>query len=69
MSEALYIEVWEVCGNPSGDRLEIAYTDSQCPTYSHLLALRDNMAERHNCKLIRLLEQNVVLMKGADNES
>lgn len=56
MNEPRYIEIWEVSGNPNIYKLlGIPYTDSQCPTYSHLLALRNNMAERHNCKLIRLL--------------
>lgn len=56
MNESRYIEIWEVNGNPNIYKLlAIPYTDSQCPTYSHLLALRDNIAERHNCKLIRLL--------------
>lgn len=56
MNEPIYIEIWEVSGNPNIYKLlGIPYTDSQCPTSSHLLALRNNIAKRHNCKLIRLL--------------
>lgn len=69
MNESTYIEIWEVSGNPNIYKLlGIPYTDSQCPTYSHLLELRDNIAEKHNCKLIRLLEQYVVCTKEVDNE-
>lgn len=67
MNEMKYIEIWEVSGNPNIYKLlAIPYTDSQCPTYSHLLELRDNIAERHNCKLIRLLGQYVVGVKGVE---
>ena len=68
MIEPIYIEIWEVSGNPSGDKLEIAYTDSQCPTYSHLRALRDNMAEKHDCKLEHLIRTDTIVMKGTDDE-
>lgn len=69
MSEPIYIETWEVSGNPSGDRLAIAYTKSKCPTYKILDVFRSDMAETHNCKLKCLLRTDVIeTEKGADNE-
>ena len=68
MSEPTYIEIWKVSGNPSGDRLGFAYTESDCPTYSHLLALRDSMAEMHDCKLEYLIRTDTIVMEGADDE-
>ena len=68
MSEPIYIERWEVSGNLSGDRLDIAYTKSSCPTYEILDMLRDGMAEVHNCTLKRLLRTDVI-EEGADDET
>lgn len=69
MSEPIFVEVWKVIGNPRGDRLGIAYTESDCPTYDHLIALRDGMAEMHNCKLDYLIRTDVIRhTEGADNE-
>lgn len=67
MSEPLYVETWEVSGNPSGDRLAIAYTKSKCPTYEILDMFRNDMAEVHNCTLKHLLRTDVI-KEGASNE-
>lgn len=55
MSEPTYIEIWEVSGNPSGNRLCIAYTKSDCPTLDYLIEFRNCMAENYNCKLEYLI--------------
>lgn len=70
MSEPTYIEVWKVSGNPSGDKLGIAYTESMCPTLDYLEALRKCMAENHNCKLEYLIRMDVIdhTEKGEENE-
>ncbi len=68
MSEPIYIEVWKVSGNPSYDRVGLSYTDSICPTYSHLLALRDSVAEMYDCKLEYLIRTDTIGMEGADDE-
>ena len=68
MNEPIFVELWEVIGNPNGNRLGIAYTKSDCPTYDHLLALRDCMAEMHNCKLNYLIRTDVIkFTKGENN--
>ena len=69
MSEPTYIEIWKVSGNPSGDRLGIAYTESDCPTLDYLIALRGCMAEMHNCKLDYLIRTDVIRhTEGVDDE-
>lgn len=68
MSEPKYIEVWEVSGNPNGDRLGIAYTKSKCPTYEMLLVLRNDMAEKYNCKLEHLLRTDEIWIGEYDDE-
>lgn len=60
MSEPIFIEIWKVSGNPSGDRLGMAYTKSKCPTLDHLIAFRNCMAETHNCKLEYLIRTDVI---------
>lgn len=56
MGEPIYIETWEVVGNPKGHLLDIAYTRSMCPTVEATDIFRHSMAERHNCILERLLK-------------
>ena len=60
MREPTYVEVWKVTGNPNGDRLGIAYTESMCPTPDHLIAFRNCMAENHNCILEYLIRTDVI---------
>lgn len=66
MSEPIYIETWEV-SSPNGNRLQIAFTESQCPTYEILEELRSNMAEEHHCKLEYLIRTDTI-EEGADDE-
>lgn len=69
MSEPIFVEVWKVIGNPTGDRLIISYTESDCPTLDHLIAFRDCMAEMHNCKLDYLIRTDVIRhTEGEDDE-
>lgn len=56
MGEPIYVETWEVIGNPKGNLLDIAYTRSMCPTPEAIDMLRQMMEERHNCTLKRLLK-------------
>ena len=55
MEEPIYIETWEVVGNPKGNRLNIAYTRSMCPTVEMTDIFRRSMAETHECVLCKLL--------------
>ena len=69
MSEPIFIEIWKVTGNPSGDRLEMAYTESKCPTLDHLIAFRNCMAEMHDCILEYLIRTDVIKhTEGTDDE-
>lgn len=60
VNEPTFIEIWEVSGNPNGNRLGIAYTKSRCPTLDHLIAFRNSMAEMHECKLEYLIRTDVI---------
>ena len=55
MGEPIYIETWEVIGNPKGNLLDIAYTRSMCPTVEATDMFRYSMAETHECVLRKLL--------------
>ena len=55
MGEPIYIEIWEVVGNPKGNRLSIAYTRSMCPTFKAVDIFRRYMATAHGCVLVKLL--------------
>lgn len=68
MSEPIYIERWKVSGNPSGDRLDMAYTKSKCFTLDYLIAFRNSMAEMHNCKLEYLIRTDTIVTEEAGNE-
>lgn len=66
MSELIYIETWEVKDSHFGNRLQIAYTESLCPTYEHLVVLRSCMAEKNHCKLKYLIREKKI--EGVDND-
>lgn len=68
MSEPIYIEIWEVSGNSSGNRLSIAYTKSDCPTLDYLTELRNCIAEAHNCKLEYLIRTDEIEQKEREDE-
>ena len=55
MGELTYIETWQVTGNPKGDILDIAYTDSVYLTDEAIDGLRRYMAAFHGCTLVKLL--------------
>ena len=55
MGEPIYVETWEVAGNPNGNLLDIAYTRSECPTDKATDMFRRGMAEVHECILCKLL--------------
>ena len=55
MGEPIYIETWEVVGNPKGNILDIAYTRSVCPTVEATDMFRHGMAEIYECVLCKLL--------------
>ena len=55
MGEPTYVETWQVTGNPKGDILEIAYTDSVYLTYEAIDMLRRYAATAHGCTLVKLL--------------
>lgn len=63
MSEPVYIETWEVVGNPKGDILDIAYTRSQCPSVEAIDMHRRIMAEIHGCTLKKLLRTRKIEFK------
>lgn len=56
MGEPIYIETWEVVGNPKGNLLDIAYSRSMCPTVEAVDMFRRGMAETHKCVLVKLLK-------------
>lgn len=64
MGEPIYIETWEVVGNPKGNRLNIAYTRSMCPTVEARDIFRRSMAEIHKCKLGLLLKTRKIEFEG-----
>lgn len=64
MREPIYIETWEVVGNPKGDILDIAYTRSMCPTVEATDMFRRSMAETHKCVLRKLLRTRKIELKG-----
>lgn len=66
MSEPTFIEIWKVSGNPSGNRLGMAYTKSECPTFDHLIAFRNCIAENNNCKLEYLIRTDVIGQTGGE---
>ncbi len=68
MSEPTFIEIWEVSGNPEGNRLGMAYTKSKCPTLDHLIAFRNSMAEMHECKLEHLIRTDTIVTEEEDAE-
>lgn len=55
MGEPIYVETWEVVGNPKGNILDIAYTRSMCPTAEAVDMFRCGMAGAYNCILKQLL--------------
>ena len=68
MSEPTFIEIWEVSGNPEGNRLGMAYTKSRCPTLDHLIAFRNSMAEMYECKLEYLIRTDIIVTEEEDAE-
>lgn len=60
MGEPIYIETWEVVGNPKGNLLDIAYTRSLCPTVEATDMHRRIMAETHECVLCKLLKTRII---------
>lgn len=64
MGEPIYIETWETVGNPKGNRLDIAYTRSMCPTVETTDIFRRIMAETHECVLCKLLRTRKIELKG-----
>lgn len=64
MREPIYIETWEVAGNPKGNILDIAYTRSQCPTVEATDIHRRIMAEIHECVLCKLLRTRKIELEG-----
>lgn len=64
MGEPIYIETWEVTGNPKGDILDIAYTRSECPTVEATDMFRRSMAETHECVLCKLLRTRKIELEG-----
>ena len=68
MSEPIYVEVWKVSGNSLGDKLAIAYTKSEVPTYEILQMLRDARADAHNCRLEYLIRTELIEYAEEDDE-
>lgn len=64
MEEPIYIETWEVVGNPKGNRLNISYTKSMCPTAEAIDMFRRSMAETHRCVLRKLLRTRKIEFEG-----
>ena len=56
MGEPIYIETWEVAGNPKGNLLNIAYTRSMCPTVEMTDIFRRIKADDQRCVLCKLLK-------------
>ncbi len=63
MGEPIYIETWEVISN-MGNRLDIAYTRSLCPTVEATDMHRRIMAETHECVLCKLLRTRKIELEG-----
>lgn len=55
MGVPTYVGTWQVTGNPIGDILEIAYTDSVYVTDDAIEGLRRYMAAVYGCTLVKLL--------------
>lgn len=64
MGEPIYVETWEVTGNPKGSLLDIAYTRSLCPTVEATDIFRRSMAEIHECVLRKLLRTRKIESEG-----
>ena len=64
MGEPIYIETWQVIGNPKGDILDIAYTDSVYLTDEAIDMLRRYMAAAHGCVLVKLLRTREIEFEG-----
>lgn len=64
MGEPIYIETWEVAGNPNGNLLDIAYTRSTCRTVEMRDVFRRIMAEKYNCILLKLLRTRKIELEG-----
>lgn len=64
MGVPIYVETWEVVGNPKGNLLDIAYTRSMCPTVEATDIFRRNMAETHKCVLLKLLRTRKIELEG-----
>lgn len=64
MGEPIYVETWEVVGNPKGHLLDIAYTRSMCPTVEATDIFRHSMAETHKCVLWKLLRTRKIEFEG-----
>lgn len=63
MEEPIYIETWEVVGNPKGNILDIIYSRSTCPTVEAIDMFRRSMAEDHDCILKSLLKTKKIEME------
>lgn len=55
MGEPIYIETWEVAGNPKGNILDIEYSMSEYQSDAATDILRHYMAAAHGCTLVKLL--------------
>lgn len=64
MGEPTYIETWQVTGNPIGDILDIAYTDSVYLTDEAIDGLRHYMAAAYGCTLVKLLRVREIELEG-----
>lgn len=64
MGEPTYIETWQVTGNPKGDILDIAYTDSVYLTDEGIDMLRRYAAVVHGCTLVKLLGTREIEVEG-----
>lgn len=53
----IYSEIWEVLGNPNGDRIQIVYTDVELKN-GVVDIKRKAVSEMHNCRLGHLLRVN-----------
>lgn len=51
----IYIETWEVCDSPFGDRLAIAYSDEEWHDSKLYNGKLIEMEYMHECKLVKRL--------------
>lgn len=64
MEEPTYVETWQVTGNPKGDILDIAYTDSVYLTDEAIDMLRRYMVAASGCVLVKLLGTREIEFEG-----